>query len=505
MHGGDGHIDDHDAHGDEHYDHADQHAAQDCARLLRRRSWRLPSLRRPGLRKFVIIGGSLAGVVAIALTALWWRLGSGPLQLDVATPWLSAAIKENFGNGHEVEIGGTQLERDANGRTSLRIRDIVVRDADGTVVASAPKAEVGISGWGLLTARIRAERLSLVGAEMSVRIESDSNVTVFAGSNKRPFVTASATTTPVVTTVGVPAGALPTGNLDRPRISALAPVLVPAPAPARSDIPDFAALLAWVERLDASGLDGRDLTEIGLKGGNLTVDDQRNGKQWTFTNIDLGVTRPKGGGIAITLGSQTAERPWLIRAALTPGQDGRRIIDIETQKVSAKDIMLAMRLGDVSYEPDVSLSGRIRADLGPDGVPYMVDGRVQVDKGFLVDVDDPEVRIPIDRAEINLEWDATRRTLAMPFQIVSGGNRLTLMAQADAPREQGAPWELKVSSGTVVLATAAPADGNQTDPQPHPGEAADRSDGAPGRYRAGRDRQRRHRRRALGQHRFFGR
>ena len=227
----------------------------------------------------------------------------------------------------------------------------MVRDADGTVVASAPKAEVGISGWGLLTARIRAERLSLVGAEMSVRIESDSNVTVFAGSNKRPFVTASATTTPVVTTGAVPAGALPPAA-GWPRISALAPVAVPAPAPARNDVPDFAALLAWIERLDASGLDGRDLTEIGLKGGNLTVDDQRNGKQWTFTNIDLGVTRPKGGGLAITLGSKTAERPWLIRAALTPGPEGRRIIDIETQKVSAKDIMLAMRLGDVSYEPD---------------------------------------------------------------------------------------------------------------------------------------------------------
>ena len=131
--------------------------------------------------------------------ALWWRLSSGPIELDIATPWLTAAIKDNFGGGHEVEIGGTQLERDAHGRTSLRIRDIVVRDAEGTIVASAPKAEVGISGSGLLTGRIRAERLSLVGAEMAVRIEPDSKVTVFAGSNKRPFVTASAGSTPVIT------------------------------------------------------------------------------------------------------------------------------------------------------------------------------------------------------------------------------------------------------------------------------------------------------------------
>jgi hypothetical protein len=111
----------------------------------------------PRVRKFVVIGGSLCGLVLVAMVALWWRLSSGPIELDIATPWLTAAIKENFGAGHDVEIGGTQIERDANGRTSLRIRDIVVRDAEGTIVASAPKAEVGVSGTGLLTGRIRQQ------------------------------------------------------------------------------------------------------------------------------------------------------------------------------------------------------------------------------------------------------------------------------------------------------------------------------------------------------------
>src|SRR5262249_27919628 len=159
---------------------------------------------------------------------------------------------------------------------------------------SAPKAEVGISGAGLLAGRIRAERLSLVGAEMAVRIESDSKVTVFAGSNKRPLVTASSTLVPAVRESTPPA------KVDRAAAAAkAAPAAQAATAPnagatMRNGVPDLAALLAWIESLDASGLDGRDLTEIGLQDGNLTVDDQRNGKQWTFTNIDLSVTRPKG-------------------------------------------------------------------------------------------------------------------------------------------------------------------------------------------------------------------
>ena len=414
----------------------------------------------PRLRQFAVVSGALGGLVMLALVALWWRLSSGPIELDIATPWLTAAIKENFGAGHEVEIGGTLLERDANkGRTSLRIRDIVVRDADGTVVASAPKAEVGISGASLLLGRIRAERLSLVGAEMAVRIESDSEVTVFAGSNKRPLVTASVVSPSAIPPLMGP----PSKPEQRPAPAAsaapAAPLAPAAPANARSGIPDLTALIAWIEGLDASGLDGRDLTEIGLQGGNLTVDDQRNGKQWTFTNIDLSVTKPKGGGIAVALGSQGGERPWQVRAAMTPGQPGHRIIDIETQKLSTKDVMLAMRVSADQYEVDLPLSGRIRADVGPDGIPHMLDGRVVVEKGIIVDLDDPLVRIPIERAEISLEWDKDRRALMAPFQVVSGGNRITLLAQFDAPSDGSGAWGLQISGGSAVLA-AAPVDPN---------------------------------------------
>ena len=130
-------------------------------------------------------------VATVAVLGLWWRLSNGPIELDIATPWLKAAIEENFGGKHTVVVGGTQIERDEKGRTSLRLRDIIVRDADGTVVASTPKAEVGLSGMGLLTGHVRAHSLNLVGAEMAVRIETDGRVTVFAGADKRPIATAA--------------------------------------------------------------------------------------------------------------------------------------------------------------------------------------------------------------------------------------------------------------------------------------------------------------------------
>ena len=107
----------------------------------------------------------------------------------MATPWLAAAIEDNIGNGNTVEVGGTQIERAGRIRIAVRIRDIVVRDRDHAIVASAPKAEVRLSGTALLMGRLRAESLNLVDAELAVRITPDGQVTVSAGDTAKPLAT----------------------------------------------------------------------------------------------------------------------------------------------------------------------------------------------------------------------------------------------------------------------------------------------------------------------------
>ncbi len=403
--------------------------------------WRMRAIRLwYRWRRWTMATAVLGCVALIGLVALWWRLGSGPIDFDVATPWLAAAIEENFGSHHRVNVGGAQLERDASGRTALRVRDIVVRDAHGVVVASAPKAEVGVSGSDIITGKVRARRLSLVGAEMQVRIEPDGRVTVFAGTNNQPLVTASAAQPP-----------LRAGLASAPSITELASVPQPS---ARGMMPDLTALLAWIDGLGAAGLDGRDLSELGLKNGNLVVDDQRNGKRWTFRDINLSLNRPRPGSVALTISSEAGERPWMLQATMRR-TDKNRHLEIETDRLPLKDLLLAMRVGDGQYEPNIPVSARIRAEIGPDGTPQLIEGRILLDSGFISDADDPLTRIVVDRAEFTLNWDASRQALMIPFQVVSGGTRLTLLAQLDAPRDAGGPWGLRVTGGTVVLAYGA--------------------------------------------------
>jgi Protein of unknown function len=402
--------------------------------------WRLLARHKRLIRRVAIGGAGIVCVIMLGGAALWWRLASGPIQLDVVTPWLAAAIQENFGSHRQVQVGGTQIETTENGGAAVRIRDIVVRDPDGTIVASAPKAEVRVSGMSLLSGHMRAERLNLVGAEMAVRIEQDGDITVFAGANKHPIATAPGPSSSAI------ASALP--GAEGRAATALAGTTA---LPQRRASEIFAALLSWIDGIGETGLDGHDLRELGLKDGNLTVDDARTGKRWSFQDISLSLERPHGGGVVVTVGSDNAEHPWGLTASIKPLRDGSRSIELEGHHVSAADLLLAARIDDGSIEANVPLSASLRGEIGADGVPHNLTGRIVAESGFINDTSGDAGQIDIDHAEMKLNWDAADHVLSAPFQIISGGNRITLLGEVRAPEQAGGIWAFNIGGGTVVL------------------------------------------------------
>jgi hypothetical protein len=439
-------------------DDTGEHYETAAKNLFRHISFRYGGL----IRRVAITIAALGGVVMLGFFALWWRLASGPIQLDIVTPWLAAAIEENFGSNRHVEVGGTQIERTESGGTAVRLRDIVVRDADGTIVASAPKAEVRVSGSSLLSGHMRAESLNLVGAEMAVRIEADGGVTVFAGADKHPIAKASVPMTAATLAsrqqrLGGIARSAATTGIPPATAFAAAPSADAPPVPPRQARDVFAALLSWIDDIGETGLDGHELRELGLKSGNLTVDDARTGKHWTFNDISLSVQRAHGGGVEVTIGSDNHERPWALSASITPTGKGARKVALEARRVLASDLMLAARVGNGSLVTDFPLSASISGVIGPDGEPQTLAGRIVADAGSFGDANGNDERIAIDRAEFKFNWDLSSRILSVPFQVLAGGNRMTLIGQIEAPEEGGSTWSFKINGGTVVLANTAQA------------------------------------------------
>src|SRR6267154_125101 len=236
------------------------------------------------VKRLAVVIAVLMVIFASCFGGLWWRLGAGPINLEMATPWLAAAIEENIGHGNTVEVGGTQIERAGRIRIAVRIRDIIVRDRDHAIVASAPKAEVKLSGTALLMGRLRAESLNLVDAELAVRITPDGYVTVSTGDNAKPLATGVASKKEAGIPPTFPRQIAPPGT-GSPSSSA-APSAA-APAGPDSTQSGLLAGLDWLDSLSLTGLDGQNLNEIGLKNGNLIVDDQQRGNKWNFENITL--------------------------------------------------------------------------------------------------------------------------------------------------------------------------------------------------------------------------
>ncbi len=407
--------------------------------LLRRRFRR--TLRRPAFRKIAVVVGVGALAFVLGAGGLWWRLNSGPISLNIVTPWLADAIAENLGHRYKVEIGGTVIELDENRRMAVRMRYVVLRDSDGMIVASAPKAEAGFSPLSLLLGRPRVESVNLVGAELALRVETDGTVTVFAGPNKRPIAVSPVLASAQPTSAVFNAGPGAAGG---------------APPAANGFANGFAAFLGWIDSLGTLGLDGGDLTEVGLKSGNLTVDDARNGRQSRFENIHLSLTRPQPGELAVTLGSQDAGRPWVVVAAIKPLNDGVRAIRVEARKVSVFDILMALRLDEGRIEGDVPVSASLRAEIAADGTPHFANGRVLIGPGVIGEVGKSNSRITVDRFEATVEWDAERRVVVSPFQFVSGNTRMTLVAHAQAPAQPGDAWALGLNGGSVVISPTSP-------------------------------------------------
>ena len=388
--------------------------------------------------------------------ALWWRLGAGPINLDMATPWLAAAIEENIGHDNTVEVGGTQIERAGRIRIAVRIRDIIVRDRDHAIVASAPKAEVRLSGMALLMGRLRAESLNLVDATLAVRITPDGYVTVSTGDNARPLATGVTSKRQLGGAAGQAANQSPGQSPGQPphhcRSRGFAGHAVQHRCGSDSATPNgMLAGLDWLDSLSLTGLDGQNLNEIGLKNGKLIVDDQQRGNKWNFDNITLSLRRPSGGGVALSVGEEGAHA-WSLRVAVGAPANGVRSVDIRADKVSTSNILLALRLKDLTYSADLLLTGELKGELGRDGLPTYFRGKITAGAGNIIDSDTPDYPMAIDSAEIDVEWDAGRRVLVAPFKIISGANRITLLAHLEPPNDNVTDWQLGFCGGTIVLA-----------------------------------------------------
>ncbi len=156
----------------------------------------------------------LMGLAGIAALVVYGLIAAGIVTANLATPYIERAIADRLDGRYVVRIGSTAVETMQTGSTVVIARDISLSEPDGTLVASAPSAEVELEG-SLLTLSPKAKRFDLIGAEVVVRIGAKGDVAVAAGKGARMLSTGAAPPEP--------------DRASRPQTTP-APAATPAPA-----------------------------------------------------------------------------------------------------------------------------------------------------------------------------------------------------------------------------------------------------------------------------------
>ena len=110
-----------------------------------------------------------AGILVVGLVAIvlgYGRLGRGPISLQSLVPSIEAAINGELSDVR-VKIDDAILQRAPDGPGVLfRLRNIRLVDKDGSILAQAPFAAIGMSGSALLSGRIAPGSVDFIGPRL---------------------------------------------------------------------------------------------------------------------------------------------------------------------------------------------------------------------------------------------------------------------------------------------------------------------------------------------------
>ena len=133
----------------------------------------------------------LLALVIFGVGAVFWRLSSGPVDLDFLRADAQAFIAQAF-EGEIVALGALQASFDPDTRSIvITASDITVAQANGVVITRAPQIEAGIAVSGLLLGQIDPTSVIIDGGSLSFVRRADGAVGAGLGGVERVSASAS--------------------------------------------------------------------------------------------------------------------------------------------------------------------------------------------------------------------------------------------------------------------------------------------------------------------------
>lgn len=380
------------------------------------------------------------GLAMAASLVIYALFLTGIITVDMARPYVERALEARLGPGQTVQIGAITAERASDGGMLLQASNIVVRDPAGEVIALAPQAEVEMQN-SLLPWIMRPRRVDLVGVKVTVVIDKDGAVAISTEGGRPLGAEPGKPTLPAPAPLADDAGGKRAGEA----------AMESAGGPLR-----FAALAAIADGIDRGGFDGGVLDQIGLKDGTLLVRSEISGRQWTFDDIDISVSRPAEGGVAFDLGSGGTGGRWSARATVGGLADGQRAVALRLRDLSPRDLLIAAGKADADLVATSPLSLDIAAHIDAAGTLLSSEGRAVIGAGDVQLGTDKASRFRLDEASVAFHFDPALHVINLqPVSIKAGPFTTQIVAVVNGSTDDGV-WRIKIDSATANFAGGGP-------------------------------------------------
>lgn len=369
--------------------------------------------------------GALLVLGALAVGALMLRLKSGPID----APWIGTRIEQEIesalGHGLDLVLGPVRVV-DAPGGPRVVVEGLKLRDGDGVVVLSAPRAEATIDPLAALRGENPARRFSVVGLELRLEGREDGSIALSLGEDEaRPISFGGA---------------------------ALAP---DAAGAARAPLGQALGAAAGALIRLASGEDGAlgALERIAVSQGRLKVIDGKGRPVADYSNVAIAFERNAATGAAdLELSADGRAGRFGASARAAAAADATRKLDVAVSNLSSDEIALGAGFRERPVDFDMPISGRAAVTLTPQDRIAAVAGEFSVGAGRVRLADPGLDPFVVDGATGGFRWSPEEGAIIVePTRLLAGGSSLSVQG-AIRPRDEAArDWAFAFSSSDNTL------------------------------------------------------
>ena len=393
-----------------------------------------------------------AGILVVGLIAIvlgYGRLARGPISLPSLVPTIEEAINGQLTDMH-VKIDDAILTRTSDGPGVLfRLRNIRLIDKDGSIVAQAPLAAIGMSGAALLSGRVAPGSVDFIGPRLLMFYNPDQGLTL---TFQKPAAGESET---------LIRGSCRPRSPEPDEAAPAAPETIiakrseaPAAAGRKLDLTD-----AITEMFDRARQGNTSyLTRFGFKNALVVLNQSGTETSWQVPDFAIDLEHKDKRSIIVgqaNLASTKGDWQLEVRTEQRPRRQSF-VIDALIQNLVPSGLAGNFPSLKALKALDMVVNGESTVELSNAGQFLAGEAKLELESGQITPAWDPDNAMRIDHGKLQVRYLKERDVVEIaPSTLAWGDSKATISGEVTPVRDaSGMPtaWNFSLKADEAVLA-----------------------------------------------------